>query len=85
MACTNENAHAPNERLMRLKEIIGRGGVIPVSKSTWWAGVRSGRFPPPIKLSAGITVWRASDLEAFIAALGPGSTAKRNPPGPSRR
>jgi len=38
---------------------------IPVSKSTWWAGVKSGRFPKPLKLSEGITVWRTSDIDAL--------------------
>ncbi|HEX2552503.1 MAG TPA: AlpA family phage regulatory protein [Microvirga sp.] len=37
-------------------------GPIPVCKSTWWAGVKSGRFPKPIKLGPRITVWRAEDI-----------------------
>ena len=24
-------------------------GVLPIKKSTWWAGVKSGRFPKPVK------------------------------------
>ncbi len=43
--------------------------IVPVSKSTWWAGVKVGRFPAPIKLSPGITVWRASDIEALCEKL----------------
>jgi len=33
----------------------------PVSKSTWWAGVKSGRFPKPVKLGPRITAWRAEE------------------------
>ncbi len=40
--------------------------IIPVSKSTWWAGVKSKRFPQPVKLSARTTAWRVSDILALI-------------------
>lgn len=49
---------------LRLKQIIP--GIIPISKSGWWAGVKSGRYPKPVKLSARITVWRISDIRSLI-------------------
>lgn len=52
---------------MRLKDIIGPGGPIPVSKSTWWAGMKSGRFPQSEKLGPKTTVWRVEDILALIA------------------
>jgi prophage regulatory protein len=39
---------------------------VAVSSSTWWLGVKSGRYPKPIKLSPKVTVWRGSDLLALI-------------------
>lgn len=54
------------ERLLRLKQIIGDDGYIPVSKSTWWAGVQSGLFPKPLKLGPRTTVWRLSDIEELM-------------------
>lgn len=42
--------------------------LIPVGKSTWHAGVRSGRFPAPVKIG-GATAWRASDIRALIERL----------------
>jgi prophage regulatory protein len=56
----------PDEGFVRLSAIIGPGGPIPVSKSTWWAGVKDGRFPRPIKLGRGITVWRVEEIRALI-------------------
>ena len=47
----------------------GNTGLIPVSDSTWWAWVKSGRAPAPIKLSAGVTVWRSTDVTAFAESL----------------
>jgi len=58
-----------NLQLLRLKQIIGttkNRGPIPVSASSWWAGVRDGRFPKPIKLGPRTTVWRGSDIDALI-------------------
>ena len=52
--------------LLRLRQIIGPGNPIPVSKSTWWQGVKDGRFPKPIKLGPRVTVWRAEDIAALI-------------------
>ena len=51
---------------LRLASILAPGGPIPVSKSTWWAGVKSGRFPKPVKLGPRITAWRVEDIRALI-------------------
>lgn len=40
--------------------------IIPVKKSCWWAGVKSGRFPKPVKLGPRITAWRVEDIRALI-------------------
>lgn len=65
----------------RLRDIIGDRkadppipAVIPVSKSTWWAGVKSGRFPAPVKIGPGITAWRWTDIGAIISAIDRGET-----------
>jgi len=52
--------------LMRLSEILAPNGPIPVSKSTWWAGVKDGRYPSPVKLGPRITAWRKADIDALI-------------------
>lgn len=49
-----------SERLLRLPQVLDR---IPVSKSTWWAGIRKGIFPRPVKLSPRTTAWRESDID----------------------
>ncbi|GGI76251.1 hypothetical protein GCM10007973_11340 [Polymorphobacter multimanifer] len=53
--------------LLRLPEVLR---LIPVGKSSWWAGVKSGRYPQPIKLGPGITVWRIADIHQ---RTGPGN------------
>jgi predicted DNA-binding transcriptional regulator AlpA len=66
----------PETGYVRLSQIIGNQkakppipAIIPVSKSTWWEGVKSGRFPKPLKLGARITVWRVEDIYALIQKL----------------
>lgn len=63
MSCT---ADLPETGFLRLKSILAPYGPIPVSKSTWWAGVKDGRFPQPKKLGARVTVWRVEDIRALI-------------------
>lgn len=40
--------------------------LIPARKSTWWAGIKSGRFPKPVKIGERITAWRVEDIRALI-------------------
>lgn len=40
-----------------------------VHKSTWWRWVKTGFAPKGIRVSAGITAWRKSELDAFMAKL----------------
>ena len=46
------------DRLIRLKEVLE---LIPVSKSTFWNWVASGRAPAPIRLGR-CTCWKLSSI-----------------------
>lgn len=56
----------PESGFVRLSNLLAPVGPIPVSKSTWWNGVKSGRFPKPVKLGPRITAWRVDDIRALI-------------------
>jgi len=56
----------PETGFVRLSSILAPFGPIPVSKSTWWAGVKEGRYPKPIKLGRRITAWRVEDIRKLI-------------------
>jgi predicted DNA-binding transcriptional regulator AlpA len=67
----------PEVGYLRLPQIIGDPtrdppipAIIPVGKSTWWQGVREGRYPKPIKIGARATAWRVEDIRALIERLG---------------
>lgn len=53
----------PATGFIRLPQVLE---FIPVSKSTWWDGIKTGRFPKPVKLSERVTAWRAEDIHALI-------------------
>lgn len=59
----NNQSTLPHTGFIRLPAVLS---VIPVSKSTWWAGVKSGRYPKPVKLGERITAWRVEDIRALI-------------------
>lgn len=44
-----------------------RTGLLPVSEKTIWAWVGQGKFPKPFKLSSNVTVWRMSEVQAWIS------------------
>ena len=56
----------PQAGFVRIPQILS---VIPISRSSWWAGVKSGRYPAPIKLGANTTVWKAEDIHALIRQI----------------
>lgn len=62
----HHHSDLPETGFLRLKSILAPCGPIPVSKSTWWAGVKDGRFPKPKKLGARVTVWRVEDIRELI-------------------
>lgn len=71
----NHITSLPDEGFVRLSAILAPAGPIPVGKSTWWEGVRSGRFPQPVKLGPRITAWRVEDIRRLIAQGVPGADA----------
>lgn len=59
----------PSTGYLRLHQILRPHGPLPISKSGFWAGVKSGKYPPPRKISERITVWRAEDIRTLIAKI----------------
>jgi predicted DNA-binding transcriptional regulator AlpA len=57
------SSQIPSVGFLRLPQVLA---VIPVSRSSWWAGVKTGKYPQPIKLGANTTVWSAEDIHALI-------------------
>jgi predicted DNA-binding transcriptional regulator AlpA len=56
----------PAPSFLRLRQVLA---IIPVSRSTWWAGCKTGRFPKPVKLGPRTTAWKAEDIAALVERL----------------
>jgi predicted DNA-binding transcriptional regulator AlpA len=70
---THQVVPLPETGYLRLPQIIGNRkadppipALIPVSKSSWWQGVKDGRFPQSVKLGPRTTVWRVEDIRRLI-------------------
>jgi prophage regulatory protein len=66
----------PENGFLRLSQIVGDRkakppvpGIIPVGVSTWWAGVKSGRFPKPHKLGPRTTAWSTDSIRELLAQI----------------
>ncbi|MBS7740950.1 MAG: AlpA family phage regulatory protein [Chelatococcus sp.] len=62
--------------MVRLKHILAPTGPLPVSKSRFWAKVKTGEFPQQVRLG-GTTSWRAKEIWELIN--------NRNPPAKTKR
>jgi len=56
----------PKEGFVRLPAILK---IIPVGRSTWWAGVKEGRFPKGVKLGKNTTAWRVEDIRQLLESF----------------
>ena len=56
----------PETGFLRLPQIIK---LIPIGKSTWWAGVKSGKYPKQVKLGGNTSAWRVEDIKALIESF----------------
>lgn len=66
----------PPTGFLRLKQITGDPKakppvrpIIPISNAAWWAGVKEGIYPKPVKLGPRTTAWRVEDILALIESL----------------
>jgi len=52
------------DRLLRIKQIIP--AILPISRSAFWLGVKTGKYPAPVKLGPRTTCWRESEIMAMV-------------------
>lgn len=67
MSKTTPALNVPSVGFMRLSQVLK---IIPVGKTLWYAGVKEGRFPQPVKLGPRTAAYRVQDITALIERLG---------------
>lgn len=63
------DARLPATGFVRLPTILA---LFPISRSSWWDGVRRGKYPAALKLGSRTTAWRADDIRALLERGGIG-------------
>lgn len=53
-------------RLLKLPCVLKK---FPVSRSKWYAGIKSGDYPAGIKLGERSVAWRESDIDSLIGRI----------------
>lgn len=53
----------PTTGFLRLNQVLA---LYPVGKSTWWSGIKEGKYPKGVKIGARATAWRIEDIKALI-------------------
>jgi predicted DNA-binding transcriptional regulator AlpA len=65
-------ATLPQTGFLRIHHIIGDAkkgiiGIFPVSRSSWYEGIKAGKYPPPVNLGGGRSVaWKVEDIRALL-------------------
>jgi prophage regulatory protein len=67
----------PETGFLRLKQIVGNPkaeppipAILPISRTSFLNGVKSGKYPKPVKLGERTTAWRVEDIRELITLLG---------------
>lgn len=63
---TNFNS-LPTEGFVRLNQVLK---VFPISKTSWYEGVKAGVYPAPIKLSERCSAYKVEDIRKLISTTG---------------
>ena len=64
MVATTNLSNLPDDAVIRLPDVLR---MYPVSRSTWWAGVASGRYPAPVFLGPRARGWRIGEIRALTS------------------
>ncbi len=56
----------PSTGFIRLKKVLQ---FIPISRSSWYLGIKSGKYPAPVHLGANTTAWRVQDIHTLIEKI----------------
>ncbi|MDY0227151.1 MAG: AlpA family phage regulatory protein [Desulfomicrobium apsheronum] len=67
------NNPLPETGFLRLKQIIGDPKakppippIIPISRSSWWQGIKNKNYPAPVRIGKRVTVWKSEEIRALV-------------------
>lgn len=54
-----------DDAYVRLPTVLG---VFPVGETTWWNGIKAGKYPRPVRISTRVNAWRVAEIRKLLAA-----------------
>lgn len=63
------------DALLRLPEVLA---IFPISRSTWYQGIKDGRYSLPVKIVTRASAWRVSEIEKLISGSPSAEIGTRN-------
>jgi predicted DNA-binding transcriptional regulator AlpA len=64
----------PQEGFVRLPVVIK---LLGIGKTSWWCGIKEGRFPKPVKLGPRTSAWRVEDIRALFTSFADNASDKK--------
>jgi predicted DNA-binding transcriptional regulator AlpA len=69
-----KSATLGESNLLRIQQIIGDPDkgiqpLIPIGRTAWYAGIKRGIYPQPLRLGPRLVVWKAADIRNLIERL----------------
>jgi len=66
--------HLPETGFIKLETVVGNPkkgipALIPIGRTSWYRGVRDGRYPKPVRLGPRTSAYQVSSIRALIASL----------------
>jgi predicted DNA-binding transcriptional regulator AlpA len=44
--------------------------LLPISRSSFYSGIKSRKYPAPVRLSARVSAWRVEDIRKLLESMG---------------
>jgi predicted DNA-binding transcriptional regulator AlpA len=64
---THITKQIPEIGFIKLAQVLG---LIPLGRTSWLNGVKSGKYPKPVKIGARSVAWKVEDIRALVESLG---------------
>jgi prophage regulatory protein len=60
----------PSTGFIRLKKVLE---IIPISKSSFWAGIKAGKYPKGVHLGPRTRAWPVEEIRSLISSIKQGA------------
>ena len=63
LSSQSQSSQSNTGRFLRLPEVLK---IYPVGRTSWWGGIKAGKYPRPVHLTPRTVAWYSGDIEALV-------------------